>query len=66
MIAENFFAKKLTIFIIFFRFFHVFCIDVDCDVTDRTDFCLCRSENRREIYRLFKAQNIRKTKDISP
>ena len=39
-----FFAKKRTIFMIFLQFFYAFCIDVDCDVTDCTDFCLCSSE----------------------
>lgn len=38
MMAEKFFAKKRTNFMIIFLIFYVFCIDVDCDVTDRIDF----------------------------
>ena len=41
----NIFCKKKNNFHDPFSiFFYAFCIDVDCDVTDRTDYCLCGSE----------------------
>ena len=54
MMTEIFFAKKRTIFMIFFHFFYAFCIDVDCDVTDRTDFRLCNSEKNINNATIFK------------